>query len=137
MNYKILFVFTVVLITATLVVLGCTRSIASKQNGESALASTDDKDINNKPLLMDENSFVPLVADNNADANARDVLIAEARRNPRPRFRTDNGSIPERRRIENLRGRVVLVDFWTFGCYNCRNTLPTLKKFDAPTATKA
>jgi peptide-methionine (R)-S-oxide reductase len=30
-----------------------------------------------------------------------------------------------------MRGRVVLVDFWTFGCYNCRNTLPTLKKFDA------
>jgi thiol-disulfide isomerase/thioredoxin len=30
-----------------------------------------------------------------------------------------------------LRGRVVLVDFRTFGCYNCRNTLPTLKRFDA------
>ncbi|HYO63402.1 MAG TPA: thioredoxin-like domain-containing protein [Pyrinomonadaceae bacterium] len=30
---------------------------------------------------------------------------------------------------ESLRGRVVLVDFWTFGCYNCRNTLPTLKRF--------
>ncbi len=33
--------------------------------------------------------------------------------------------------LEGLRGRVVLVDFWTFGCYNCRNTLPTLKRFDA------
>lgn len=33
--------------------------------------------------------------------------------------------------IEGLRGRVVLVDFWTFSCYNCRNTLPTLKRFDA------
>jgi methionine-R-sulfoxide reductase len=33
--------------------------------------------------------------------------------------------------LEGLRGRVVLVDFWTFSCYNCRNTLPTLKRFDA------
>jgi cytochrome c biogenesis protein CcdA/thiol-disulfide isomerase/thioredoxin len=24
--------------------------------------------------------------------------------------------------LANLRGKVVLVDFWTFGCYNCRNT---------------
>jgi peptide-methionine (R)-S-oxide reductase len=25
----------------------------------------------------------------------------------------------------------VIIDFWTFGCYNCRNTLPTLKGWDA------
>jgi thiol-disulfide isomerase/thioredoxin len=30
-------------------------------------------------------------------------------------------------RLENLRGRVVLVEFWTFGCINCRNTLPHVK----------
>jgi peptide-methionine (R)-S-oxide reductase len=29
--------------------------------------------------------------------------------------------------INGLRGRVVLIEFWTFGCYNCRNTLPFLK----------
>jgi peptide-methionine (R)-S-oxide reductase len=131
MNYKILFVFTVVLITATLVALGCTRSIASKQNGESALAATDDKDINNKPLLTDENSFAPLVADNNADANAKDVLIAASKAKPAPALSTGQWLNSEPTTIENLRGRVVLVDFWTFGCYNCRNTLPTLKKFDA------
>jgi thiol-disulfide isomerase/thioredoxin len=26
-----------------------------------------------------------------------------------------------------LRGKVVLLEFWTFGCSNCRNTLPWLK----------
>jgi thiol-disulfide isomerase/thioredoxin len=26
-----------------------------------------------------------------------------------------------------LRGRVVLVDFWTYGCSNCRNVIPALR----------
>jgi thiol-disulfide isomerase/thioredoxin len=30
-------------------------------------------------------------------------------------------------RIRELEGRVVLVDFWTFSCRNCINTLPYLK----------
>jgi thiol-disulfide isomerase/thioredoxin len=33
--------------------------------------------------------------------------------------------------LQSLRGRVVLIEFWTFACYNCRNTLPTIKKWDA------
>src|SRR5882672_4054057 len=32
--------------------------------------------------------------------------------------------------LKGLRGRVVLIDFWTFGCYNCRNTLPSIKSWD-------
>src|SRR5215204_5638064 len=30
-------------------------------------------------------------------------------------------------KLKDLHGRVVLVDFWTFGCINCRNTLPFIK----------
>jgi cytochrome c biogenesis protein CcdA/thiol-disulfide isomerase/thioredoxin len=30
-----------------------------------------------------------------------------------------------------LRGKVVLVDFWTYSCINCLRTLPHLKKWDA------
>lgn len=33
--------------------------------------------------------------------------------------------------LKGLRGRVVIVNFWTFGCYNCRNTLPSIKSWDA------
>ena len=33
--------------------------------------------------------------------------------------------------LKTLHGRVVLIEFWTFACYNCRNTLPSLKKWDA------
>jgi len=33
-------------------------------------------------------------------------------------------------KLDDLRGRVVLIEFWTFGCYNCRNTLPYVKSWD-------
>ena len=29
----------------------------------------------------------------------------------------------------SLRGKVVLVEFWTFGCYNCRNVEPKIKEW--------
>ena len=33
--------------------------------------------------------------------------------------------------IADLRGKVVLVDFWTYGCVNCVNTLPHVVALDA------
>ena len=30
-----------------------------------------------------------------------------------------------------LRGKVVLVEFWTFGCWNCRNVEPHVKQWHA------
>ncbi len=33
--------------------------------------------------------------------------------------------------LKDLRGRVVLVDFWTYSCINCLRTLPYLKDWDA------
>jgi len=32
-------------------------------------------------------------------------------------------------KMEDLRGKVVLVEFWTFGCWNCRNIEPYVKKW--------
>jgi thiol-disulfide isomerase/thioredoxin len=29
--------------------------------------------------------------------------------------------------LEALRGQVVLVNFWTYGCYNCQNTMPHVR----------
>lgn len=29
--------------------------------------------------------------------------------------------------LAGLKGKVVLVNFWTFGCFNCKNTIPHLK----------
>jgi thiol-disulfide isomerase/thioredoxin len=54
----------------------------------------------------------------------------------------DEGSAPEFAGIErwlnsapltmaSLRGKVVLVDFWTFGCVNCLRTLPHVNRWAA------
>lgn len=36
----------------------------------------------------------------------------------------------------DLRGKVVVVDFWTFACYNCKNTLPYKKDWYSKYADK-
>lgn len=33
--------------------------------------------------------------------------------------------------LEDLHGQVVVVQFWTFGCYNCKNTIPYLQNIYA------
>lgn len=32
-------------------------------------------------------------------------------------------------RLQDLRGKVVLLEMWTFGCYNCKNVIPYLKEW--------
>ena len=44
-----------------------------------------------------------------------------------PELATGNWINSEPLNLKDLRGRVVLVEFWTFGCINCRNTLPFIK----------
>jgi thiol-disulfide isomerase/thioredoxin len=33
--------------------------------------------------------------------------------------------------IADLRGKVVIVEMWTFGCVNCQNVMPSLKEWHA------
>lgn len=33
--------------------------------------------------------------------------------------------------LASQRGKVILLEFWTYGCINCRNTLPFVKKWHA------
>lgn len=59
-----------------------------------------------------------------------DTLIAAAKANSAPEFARGNWIKSDPLTLEKLRGRVVLVEFWTFGCDNCRNTLPSVKDWD-------
>ena len=38
--------------------------------------------------------------------------------------------------MEDLRGKVVLIDFWTYTCYNCINTMPYLRDWHDKYADK-
>ena len=82
------------------------------------------------------------------------ATCAARRASPRPRTRRRRGATPgcrcsagrptspatsagstpratRRSTLRRLRGRVVLVDFWTYTCINCIRTLPYLRAWDA------
>jgi len=46
---------------------------------------------------------------------------------PAPEIASQTWLNAEPTRIAQLKGKVVLVEFWTFGCYNCRNVEPHVK----------
>jgi peptide-methionine (R)-S-oxide reductase len=60
---------------------------------------------------------------------ASNRLVSETNSPAAPEFASGTWINSDPLTLKSLRGRVVLVDFWTFGCYNCRNTLPFLKRW--------
>lgn len=48
---------------------------------------------------------------------------------PAPEFSGQHWINSEPLRLVDLRGKVVLVEFWTFGCFNCRNVEPHVKEW--------
>lgn len=58
-----------------------------------------------------------------------DRLQSETKAPKAPEFSPGTWINSEPLTIKGLAGRVVLVEFWTFGCYNCRNTLPFVKRW--------
>lgn len=65
-----------------------------------------------------------------------DVLISATRAKSAPDISGDKWINSDPLTIKKLRGKVALIDFWTFGCYNCVNTLPTLRRFHEQYAAK-
>jgi thiol-disulfide isomerase/thioredoxin len=69
-----------------------------------------------------------------ASAQTRIPLLNRPETTPRPAPAWTNTSWLNADRpvtLESLRGRVVLLNFWTFTCYNCRNAIPSLVTFDS------
>lgn len=66
-----------------------------------------------------------------ANRASASVLAPEDKSSSAPEFASGSWINSEPLTLKGLRGRVVLIEFWTFGCYNCRNTLPAVKSWDA------
>jgi thiol-disulfide isomerase/thioredoxin len=68
-----------------------------------------------------------------AVAQTRIPLLGVPRAAPRPAPAWRNKSWLNTEKpltLESQRGRVVLLNFWVFTCYNCTNTVPSLVDFD-------
>ncbi len=66
------------------------------------------------------------------DALASGTQVSNAPRAPEFRGLKDWQNTPDGRALSltGLRGKVVIVDFWTYSCINCLRTLPHLKAWD-------
>ncbi len=124
MSRKLL-ITLIVVIAAVTVLSAVGRTLKRNSTLSSAAARADFNDDGpNAGAMLGAGADVP--------ADTRDVLISAKNSRKAPALVADTPWInSEPLTLEALRGRVVLVDFWTFSCYNCRNTLPTLKRFDA------
>jgi cytochrome c biogenesis protein CcdA/thiol-disulfide isomerase/thioredoxin len=92
-------------------------------------------DVTGRKAIYEASKGKPTVA---RDASQASLLALAARippQGPAPEFKEteDWFNTPGNRplTLASLRGRVVLIDFWTYTCINCIRTLPYLKAWDA------
>jgi thiol-disulfide isomerase/thioredoxin len=57
------------------------------------------------------------------------VTLSFATNVPAPEIISSTWINSEPVKMEDLRGKVVMVEFWTFGCWNCRNIEPYVKEW--------
>jgi thiol-disulfide isomerase/thioredoxin len=74
-----------------------------------------------------EKLTVPAVGTAKPADSTKELLIPAKNAHPAPEFFRGEWINSAPLKVDDLHGQVVVVDFWTFGCYNCRNTLPALK----------
>ncbi len=127
MNYKIISVLIIAVIATTVFIAAGRAKVNTVEKDVNAVGY---ETVSTSPVVPAD-SFVPLVADEKASPTDEDVLISAGKASTAPPFSEGQWINSDPLSLEKLRGRVVLVDFWTFGCYNCVNTLPALKSYNS------
>lgn len=121
MTMKYLSCFAVLAVLLAVFVTGCSR-LASSESVKTPVAPTGEMPSGNDELAA---------VDERAAADAEDAFISAAKAKTAPSLVEGKWINSDAIALETLRGRVVFIEFWTFGCYNCINTLPFVKGIDA------
>jgi thiol-disulfide isomerase/thioredoxin/sugar lactone lactonase YvrE len=92
------------------------------------------------PALLLALAFVAAACSSSEPASGTDAVLqpsgsetTEASANAAPEFPTglDWLNVERPLSLAELRGKVVLLDFWTYGCINCIHIIPDLKRLEA------
>lgn len=120
MNMKTIFAILIITlaVVAALAVAFRSRSV---EPANMTAATAENNVVNDEMLTANET----------ASPNDTDVFISSNRAKTAPQLVAGKWINSEPLTLDSLKGRVVLLEFWTFGCYNCVNTLPTIKRLHA------
>lgn len=79
-------------------------------------------------LFLATFALIISTAQNDSDVDTRYVGLA-----PAPQFPTglDWLNVEHPLTLEGLRGKIILLDFWTYGCINCIHMIPVLEALEA------
>src|SRR4051794_40275491 len=122
MRTNLIFAAAALLVFGSLILLAsCTREVSSEPGVIARAPQSAPEAADSEPVLA---------ADETASPSDQDKLIPVGKAVAGKAIAEGKWINSEPLTLEGLRGRVVLIDFWTFGCYNCVNTLPTLKSLD-------
>lgn len=133
MIYKISLVLVAIIAVAVIYLVANGSSAKNVVVGNNALAAISG---DSEKQMADTENFAPLMPDSTASPTDSDVFIPAEKAINAPELSEGRWINSKPLSLADLRGRVVLVDFWTYGCYNCVNTLPALKSYHAKYAAK-
>lgn len=72
----------------------------------------------------------PMAADGGSEPAQQPAILAPLQnRGPAPELSNDTWLNSEPLRLSDLRGQVVMVEFWTYGCINCRHVIPSVREW--------
>ena len=116
---------------------GYTRALQGLEESSAAEDRIDSLFSNNEEsvasaAIESEESETNAAADGaESETNAATELAAYEDYGPAPDFRDISLWLnSEELTLADLRGKVVLIDFWTYSCINCLRTLPHIKRWD-------
>jgi cytochrome c biogenesis protein CcdA/thiol-disulfide isomerase/thioredoxin len=96
------------------------KSLAMRQNAGKNDATAASRSDSNQPGRLPDYGPAPQLVAGGRWYNTESVANAMMR---------SSGELPPPLTMKMLRGKVVLVDFWTYTCINCVRTLPYLKQW--------